>query len=235
VPTTVPQRPGRGRRPSAEVRALALAAAGDLLFEQGIDAVTHERVAARAGVSKTTLYKWWPTAGAMAAEAYFLRSEADLAMPDTGDLEADLVTQVRGFIRLVTTPGPGRAVRGILAAAQTDESVRTAFLERYVRPRRQVAVDAFTRAQQRGQMRTDVDFIALIDQIWGACYYRLLVEPDTVTPELGETLVRQALHGIFSATGATVDGDGQATNAGAGTTPRPGRSAARGQAGQRRR
>lgn len=177
------------------MRSAALAAAGDLLFEQGIDAVTHERVAARAGVSKTTLYKWWPTAGAIAAEAYFLRSEADLTMPDTGDLEADLVKQVRGFIRLVTTPGPGRAIRGILAAAQTDESVRTAYLERYVRPRRKIAADAFARAQQRGQIRSDVDLIALIDQIWGACYYRLLVEPETVTPELGEALVRQALRG----------------------------------------
>jgi AcrR family transcriptional regulator len=197
------------------------------LFEQGIDAVTHERVAARAGVSKTTLYKWWPTAGAMAAEAYFLRSESDLTMPDTGDLEADLVTQVHGFIRLVTAPGPGRAVRGILAAAQTDESVRVAFLERYVRPRRQVAVDAFTRAQQRGQMRKDVDFIALIDQIWGACYYRLLVEPETVTPELGETLVRQALHGTAAAVGATGAGRGRAAPA-AGAAPRPAGSVSRG-------
>jgi AcrR family transcriptional regulator len=195
VPASVSHRPGRGRRPSAEVRAAALAAAGDLLFEQGIDAVTHERVAARAGVSKTTLYKWWPTAGAIAAEAYFLRSEADLALPDTGDLEADLVTQIHGFIRLVTAPGPGRAIRGIIAAAQTDESVRVAYLERYVGPRRRIAVELLARAQQRGQIRSNVDFIALIDQIWGACYYRLLVEPETVTPELGETLVRQALRG----------------------------------------
>jgi len=165
------------------------------LFEHGIDAVTHERVAARAGVSKTTLYKWWPTAGAIAAEAYFLRSEPDLALPDTGDLEADLVTQVRGFIRLITAPGPGRAIRGIIAAAQTDESVRKAYLDRYVGPRRSIAADLFARAQQRGQIRKDIDVTALIDQIWGACYYRLLVEPETVTPELGATLVRQALHG----------------------------------------
>lgn len=213
------------------MRALALAAAGDLLFEQGIDAVTHERVAARAGVSKTTLYKWWPTAGAMAAEAYFLRSEADLVMPDTGDLEADLVTQVRGFIRLVTSPGPGRAVRGIIAAAQTDESVRVAFLERYVRPRRQVAADAFARAQQRGQLRPDVDFLALIDQIWGACYYRLLTEPEAVTPELGETLVRQALHGTAAVAGAPNDGG----EAAAGATPRSGRGASGGRSSHRRR
>src|SRR4051794_13224180 len=53
-----PVRRGRGRRPAAQVRAGVLAAAAELLFEGGLPAVTFEKVAARAGASKTTLYKW---------------------------------------------------------------------------------------------------------------------------------------------------------------------------------
>src|SRR4051794_40927271 len=74
VQTQQNPRAGRGRRPAAEVRTAALEAAADLLFGEGISAVTHERVASLAGVSKTTLYKWWPSPGALASDAYFERS-----------------------------------------------------------------------------------------------------------------------------------------------------------------
>lgn len=193
---TIPERRRGGRRPTAEVHAAALSAAADLLFGHGIDAVTHERVAARAGVSKTTLYKWWPTVGAIAAEAYLRRSEPALELPDSGDFADDLLVQMRRFIALVTEPSASRAIRGIIAAAQTDDAAREAYLQRYVVPRRRLTAEAFERAQRRGQIREDADFDAFIDQLWGACYYRLLVEPSAVTSEYGDALVRQARAGI---------------------------------------
>lgn len=64
---TAAVRRGRGRRPAAEVRAGALEAAGRILLRDGMPAVTFERVATEAGCSKTTLYKWWPSPGALAA------------------------------------------------------------------------------------------------------------------------------------------------------------------------
>jgi AcrR family transcriptional regulator len=193
--TTAP-RAGRGRRPADEVRRAVLAAAADLLFQDGIAGVTHERVAALAGVSKTTLYKWWPSAGAIAVDAYFDRSAPTLVMPDTGDIEADLKAQVRRFVELMTETNAGRAVRGLIAAAQWDDAVRVAFAERYVQPRRQHGAEALERAQSRGQVREGVDVQILIDQIWGACYYRLLTEDRTVTFEYADRLVEQALRGV---------------------------------------
>jgi AcrR family transcriptional regulator len=64
----VPARRGRGRRPAAQVRAEVLDAAGALLLEEGMAAFTMERVAARSGASKVTLYKWWPSKGALALD-----------------------------------------------------------------------------------------------------------------------------------------------------------------------
>ena len=68
-------RRGRGRRPAAQVRAEVLAAAGELLLDVGMGAFTFERVATLSGASKVTLYKWWPSKGALALEA----SEVHLA------------------------------------------------------------------------------------------------------------------------------------------------------------
>jgi AcrR family transcriptional regulator len=191
-----PERRGRGRRPTGEVRAAALTAAADLLFGEGVAAVTQERVAARAGVSKTTLYKWWPTAGALAAEAYLDRSGPALELPDSGDFAADLHDQMQRFIALIRSEEAGRAIRGILSAAQRDESAREAYLHGYVHPRRRLTEEAFRRAQVRGQIRDDVDFSAFIDQLWGAPYYRLMVEPESLTPAYGAALVDQALRGV---------------------------------------
>jgi AcrR family transcriptional regulator len=195
VQTQQAPREGRGRRPAAEVRSAALAAAADLLFRDGISAVTHERVASLAGVSKTTLYKWWPSAGALAADAYFDRSAPDLAMPYTGNIEADLKEQLGHFIQLVTSTDAGRAVRGLIAAAQWDASVREGFAERYVRPRRAYGAATLNQARERGELRADTDPQILIDQLWGACYYRLLTDRDDITKEYTDRLVDQALRG----------------------------------------
>lgn len=194
--TATTRRRGRGNRPAGQVHAAALETAADLLFGEGIDAVTHERVSRSAGVSKTTLYRYWPSAGGLAAEAYLHRSEPALELPDTGDFAEDLITQMRRFVALVTSPDAGRAIRGIIAAAQSDDAVRQEYLRQYVIPRRRLTHEAFLRAVDRGQVWPEADFDAFIDQLWGACYYRLLVEPEAVTRDYGDTLVRQALRGI---------------------------------------
>ena len=188
-------RRGRGRRPAGEVRRRVLAAAARLLFDEGVDAVTFERVAATAGSSKTTLYKWWPSAGALAAEAFFARSEATLHFPDTGDIRDDLRTQLRAFVELLTAGGAGRPI----AAAQLDIDLADAWSTAYTRPRRDLAFEALKRAQRRGQIREGLDLDAVVDQLWGACYYRLLVPDHPLDGAYADALVDQAMTGIAQA------------------------------------
>jgi AcrR family transcriptional regulator len=189
-------RRGRGRRPAGEVREAALGAAGAMLFETGLAGITFEKVAARGGVSKMTLYKWWPSPGALALDAYFAAVEQTLAFPDTGDLERDLTTQLRAFVRLLTEQDGGRVIAELIGAAQTDPELAAAFSQRYTRPRRQLAVDVFRTAQSRGGIRADVDPDVLVDQLWGACYHRLLLPDQPLTPGFAETLVANLLRGI---------------------------------------
>lgn len=191
-------RPGRGRRRAADVRRAVLAAAGELLFEAGLAAVTFEKVARRSGASKVTLYKWWPSPGALALDAYFAATEQTLAFPDTGDIERDLLTQLQSFVGLLTERDGGPVIAELVGAAQTDPDLAAALSKSYVRPRRQLAVDRLAIARDQGQIRPDVDLEVIVDQLWGACYHRLLLPvPDQpLTKAFAAALLRNLMDGV---------------------------------------
>ncbi|MFI9611022.1 TetR-like C-terminal domain-containing protein [Streptomyces sp. NPDC052023] len=188
-------RRGRGRRPAAEVRAGVLAAAGRILLTDGLRAVTFDRVATDAGSSKMTLYKWWPSPGALAAEAYFAQSNLVLDFAHTDDLRADLLAQLGSFVRWLTEEGAGRPVSELIGAAQMDPEVARAWTESYALPRSELVRGRLRAAQQDGQLREDADLDVIIDQLWGACYHRLLVLRAPLDDSLVERLVDQALNG----------------------------------------
>jgi AcrR family transcriptional regulator len=188
-------RPGRGRRPTAAVRTAVLTAAGRILLRDGMQAVTFDRVANEAGASKTTLYKWWPSPGALAAEAYFTHSRQVLEFPDTGDLRADLITQLSAFIRWLKREGAEKPVSELVGAAQMDPELAHAWSHIYARPRRELARERLRVAQRQGQLRTDADLDIIVDQLWGACYHRLLVLKVPFDESIAIRLVDHALHG----------------------------------------
>ncbi|MEU6801096.1 TetR/AcrR family transcriptional regulator [Streptomyces neyagawaensis] len=191
-----PVRRGRGRRPADEVRRDILSAAGTLLFDEGMTGFTIERVATTAGVSKMSIYKWWPSKGALALDGYFTAVENTLAFPDTGDIEADLLNQLRAFVHLTADTPAGRIVTELIGAAQTDPDLAAAFREHYSGPRRRLAVDVLQCAQQRGQLRADVDPRIVVDQLWGACYHRLLIPDEPLTEEFVAGLVSNLMQGL---------------------------------------
>ncbi|MEV4220463.1 TetR/AcrR family transcriptional regulator C-terminal ligand-binding domain-containing protein [Nonomuraea sp. NPDC049725] len=192
---SVADRRGRGRRPAAEVRAAVLAAAGRILLRDGMQAVTFDRVAMEAGSSKTTLYKWWPSPGALAAEAYFTHSRRTLDFPDTGDVRADLITQLGAFVRWLKDEGAEKPVSELVGAAQMDASLARAWSESYALPRRELARERLRIAQRDGQLRGDADLDVIVDQLWGACYHRLLVLRVPFDESIVERLVDHALYG----------------------------------------
>lgn len=189
-------RRGRGRRPADEVRADVLRAVGEILLSEGIADLTFERAARSAGVSKTTLYKWWPSVGALALDGYFHAVEDDLGFPDTGDVRADLLAQLRSFVAVMTgTPG-GRVLAELIGRSQTDPELARAYRALYSGERRRLAGERLGRAQRSGQIRPDVDVRVLVDQLWGAVYHRLLVPDEPVTEAFADALVGNLLGGI---------------------------------------
>ncbi|MEU9090295.1 TetR/AcrR family transcriptional regulator C-terminal ligand-binding domain-containing protein [Streptomyces sp. NPDC048428] len=191
-----PGRRGRGRRPAAEVRQAVLETAGTMLFEAGLTGITFEKVAARAGASKMTLYKWWPSPGALAFEAYFTAVEDTLAFADTGDIERDLTAQLHSFVGLLTGVPAGPVIAQLVGAAQTDPALADALAQHYVRPRRRLAGDRLTQAQRVGQIRADVDPQVVVDQLWGACYHRLMMPEESLDTAFADALIGNLLRGI---------------------------------------
>ncbi|NGN93448.1 TetR/AcrR family transcriptional regulator [Nocardioides sp. KC13] len=195
----VPPRRGRGRRPADEVRADILSTTGQLLLEEGIADLTFDRIARLAGVSKTTLYKWWPSRGALALDGYFHAVEDTLAFPDTGDIRADLVSQLHAFVALMTETAGGSALLQLIGEAQTDAELAASYRALYSTERRRLAVERLTRAQEASQIRPDVDVRVLVDQLWGSVYHRLLIPDEPVTPEFATALVDNIMDGVAGA------------------------------------
>jgi AcrR family transcriptional regulator len=191
-----PPRRGRGRRPAAEVRSEVLEAAAELLFAEGMAAFTIEKVANRSGASKMTIYKWWPSKGALALDGYFHKVEPQLAFPDTGDIEADLRTQLHAYLRVICDSAAGRVIAELIGQAQSDPELKAAYLQRYSSPRRALAVAAMEKARERGQLRAGLDAETVVDQLWGACYHRLLLPDQPLTHEFVDALVDNLFGGI---------------------------------------
>ncbi|MGC1208873.1 MAG: TetR/AcrR family transcriptional regulator [Ornithinimicrobium sp.] len=87
---------------------------------EGLAGFTISEVARRSGASKVTIYKWWPSKGALALDCYFATVEPVLAFPDTGDMESDVRSQLHSFIELLTGTRAGQTVAELIGGAQGD-------------------------------------------------------------------------------------------------------------------
>jgi AcrR family transcriptional regulator len=180
---------GRGRHRDEAVRLAIVEAAGRLLFERGYRDFTIEAVAAGAGASKGTIYKWWPSKGALALDGYSAAVEYALAFPETGDPRADLLSQLNALITTLTTTASGRAIRELIGAAQFDPPLGELLRERYFRPYRELGHSVLRRLL--GPDATDDRLKAAGTALYGAVYYLLLTDPAQLDAEFAEGLVAQ--------------------------------------------
>src|ERR1700743_1650675 len=101
----------RGRPRSARAHEAILKAAAGLLLENGLAAVSMDAVAERAGVSKATIYRWWPTKETLALDALYTEWAAVRPAPrDTGTLRGDLLSLLRPWARLAGSRPYGRVI-----------------------------------------------------------------------------------------------------------------------------
>ena len=167
--------PQRGRPRSERARQAILEAASELLLARGLSAVSMDAVAERAGVSKATIYRWWPTKETLALDALYTEWAAARPHPrDTGSLRGDLMSLLRPWARLAGSRPYGRVVAALLTEAQTDPVFAAEYRERFVEPRRQQAREIFRRAIERGEIPPDTKVEVALDLLYGPMYHRLL-------------------------------------------------------------
>ncbi|MDV3123689.1 TetR/AcrR family transcriptional regulator [Mycobacterium sp. 21AC1] len=167
-----PSPPDPSRRNEQSRRAI-LDAAISLVGELGYDHVSIEAIARRAGCGKQTIYRWWPSKGAVVLEAATQSLDPVVVFPDTGDIVADLRGQLIGILELITTTGFGAAYRGVIAAGQSDPDLLDAVHEQIIKPNIKGFSARAALAQERGEIRADADVQTLRDVLYGVIEYRM--------------------------------------------------------------
>ncbi|POX55110.1 TetR family transcriptional regulator [Streptomyces sp. Ru71] len=174
-------------------REAILEAAADLCREQGYAAVTMEAIATRARVGKPTLYRWWPSKGAVYLDVVLDRVvEPAIELPDTGDIAGDLRTWIRGFADLFSDPHAKELLQGLLGAAQTDAELAGMLREKIQRPLQAGNRQRIAAAQAAGELPA-MDPTLLEELLISPPWYRLLISGEPVTREYADALVDAVL------------------------------------------
>jgi AcrR family transcriptional regulator len=189
--TEVTRRPGRPR--SAEADVAILEAAVELFAEVGLEGLTVEGVAARAGVGKATIYRRYPGKVELVVAAARCFTQGPTEAPDTGTTRGDLRELVDGLVTMLTTTPLGRALPILVAARTRIPELDLAYAE-IVAEKRSRGEAVARRGIERGELRADVDAELVIDSYASPIFYRFLITgaplDDAFTSALVDTTMR---------------------------------------------
>ena len=191
--------PNPARRNKRSRQAI-LAAATELLGEVGYTKLTVEAIAARAGVGKQTIYRWWPDKGAVVLDAYFSLVQADegITFPESDSLEADLRFVLRSTVDSLADPAFERRYRALLTAIQDNHTLAMALLERLLKPWLEATKDRLRAAQRAGQIGDNIDLDVAVELFYGPVYYRWLLRTGPISREYADTVVTIAMRAFTS-------------------------------------
>jgi len=191
------RQPGRPR--SEESRQSILRSTLKLLKQDGGFAdLTIEGIAADANVGKTTVYRWWPTKGALVADAFSASADKELRFPNTGSLYTDINLQMKGLIRIFRSER-GKVVAALLAGGQSDPELLEAYRDRFLWPRRRQAYETLERGVSRGELPAGCDFDLILDSLYGPILMRFLIRHVKLEESLADQLCSLVLKGLGTA------------------------------------
>ncbi|NEA23038.1 TetR/AcrR family transcriptional regulator [Actinomadura bangladeshensis] len=191
-----PRKPNPARR-SERSRQAVLAAARELVSELGYAKVSIEAIAARAGVGKQTIYRWWPSKGAVIFDSFLALSEGEdedgVRLPDTGDIEADLKTVMRATVAEFADPAFEAPVRALNMEIIADPALAEAYREKLAGPVDEAKKDRLRSAQRAGQLAADADLDLVLEVLYAPLYRRWLHRSGPLTPQYADALVETTL------------------------------------------
>lgn len=178
---------------SEAAREAILRAADDLLAEKGFAGVTIEGIAAKAGVGKQTIYRWWSSKTDILMDAFLEDAAEDLTPPDLGDLETDLRRHLRNSAEFLSKSDAGAVFRALVAEAQHDKQLAARLRSQYLGEQRRRDSLPLRRAMERGEISLEINLDMAIDQLIAPIHYRILVTGEPVTPSFTDHLVQRFL------------------------------------------
>ncbi|MEM8809683.1 MAG: TetR/AcrR family transcriptional regulator [Cyanobacteria bacterium P01_G01_bin.38] len=173
-PPTAPQ-PAIGRPRSSESEQATLDAAWRLLKSQSVHKISIEAIAREAGVSKTTIYRWWPSKAAVLVDAFIAQVDPVLPFQQADTAAAALKQQMANLVAVFESK-TGRIVAEIIAEGQCNPEALASFRDRFLHPRRDAARQVILQGLESGEFDANLDPDLAMDILYGPIYYRLLVK-----------------------------------------------------------
>ncbi|WP_432148300.1 TetR/AcrR family transcriptional regulator [Streptomyces sp. bgisy029] len=204
--------PDSSRRSDRSRRAIYDAALA-LVGESGYRRTTIEGIAARAGVGKQTIYRWWPSKAAVLMEAFLdlaaraaeeaipeggavSQDGAEYGIPDTGDLAADLKLVLRATVDELNDPLMEAPTRALTAEGIVDAKLGAEFVEKLLDPQLALYVTRLEAAKEAGQLRPDADPRIALELLIAPLTHRWLLRTLPLTHAYADTIVDYALGGL---------------------------------------
>ncbi|MFB7909163.1 TetR/AcrR family transcriptional regulator [Kitasatospora sp. NPDC056076] len=181
-------RPHTGRRRNEAAHRAILDAALHLLAESDGTPVTIDAIARAAGVGKQTVYRWWPSKGAVLLDALTDRADQDVTdHPDTGALRTDLRTFVETTFDAAQQSTTASALRTLVREAARDPHLAE-LMQAFTATRRDALHELLTRGRERGELAEHADLDLIVDQVYGVFWYRFLLGHGPLDPTVAERL-----------------------------------------------
>jgi AcrR family transcriptional regulator len=176
-----------GRPRSDAAREQILEAAYRALSEKGIQAASTQEIAAAAGVSTATLYRWWDTKEAIMLDAAFEHVRPALTFEGKGSPLARLREQAVRGIKFLRSKD-GKVMARLITGIYENDELRKLFLERYYLPRRAMAHELVREAIDAGELPKGTDPEVIIDALHGPQFLRLIMGHAPLTREFAEAI-----------------------------------------------
>lgn len=185
----------RGRPRSAAVREKVVRAAAELALDGGSGAATVDAIAKRAEVSRTTIYKWWPSASAIVLEGLLDAVRDSIVRPPGSSTVQALVHHVRALFDILADPAVGPLLRNVIAASASDPAIERALLDQWIAPRRAAVAVTLREAVTAGDLPPDTDVEVAVDALVSPPYYRLMLGMAPLDDDAVNRLVRTVWQG----------------------------------------
>jgi AcrR family transcriptional regulator len=183
--------PTRGRPRAEGLDQALLDVTLELAGEVGLHGMSMDELAQRAGVSKATIYRRWPSKERLVLDA-LNHAMRPFDLIDTGSLRGDLDDYLGELAQRMATGKASDVLPDLISVSVRDANVRTS-LDEYIRYRRQPLQTILGRGVQRGELPHDADVEVLIDALIGPFVYRRLLSHDPLDADFVDRLVRTVL------------------------------------------
>lgn len=142
------------------------------------------------------MYKWWPSAAAVLLEGLLERTHDTIESSASATTREALGDYLARLIALVRDTPAGALLRGLTAAAASDDRVGRAFVDDWLAPRRAAVVELLAEGVRRGEVRDDLHFNSVIDVLFAPIYYRLMYEHEPLTDALSAEIMALCWPGL---------------------------------------